>query len=307
MEDKNTNTNYQVPHGFSSDEDDVDENTNGFTNIETPGESPDEENETPTDENDGISFELETEDEESSFAESSEDKKEDEESIEAEEETVEELAEIPPQPIEESVEASLVGVQGQGEVQPLQDVSAGQANVIKKILDRITEEIDQIKKLLPGEAEAVGELTTSPDANVAEDADGSVVEGVFDGEGMVGSDGKRYDVPANYASKSKLVEGDILKLTVNPDGSFLFKQIGPSERNRVVGTLAYDPTQGRYLVTSEDKKWYILTASVTYFKGKPGDETVILVPKSAPSRWAAVENIISKREMGEKLITTNYD
>ena len=43
---------------------------------------------------------------------------------------------------------------------------------------------------------------------------GKIIEGVFDGQNMVGSDGKTYPVPANYASKSKLVQGDILKLTI---------------------------------------------------------------------------------------------
>ena len=61
----------------------------------------------------------------------------------------------------------------------------------------------------------------------AEDVAGKVIEGVFDGQGMVGPDGKSYPVPANYASKSKLIEGDILKLTIADDGGFIYKQIGP--------------------------------------------------------------------------------
>src|SRR3989338_10359289 len=56
---------------------------------------------------------------------------------------------------------------------------------------------------------------------------GKVIEGVFDGQNMIGPDAKQYPVPANYASKSKLVEGDVLKLTIAEDGSFIYKQIGP--------------------------------------------------------------------------------
>ena len=55
-----------------------------------------------------------------------------------------------------------------------------------------------------------------------EDVTGKVVEGVFDGQTMLGPDGKNYPIPANYASKSKLVEGDILKLTIADDGSFIY-------------------------------------------------------------------------------------
>ena len=121
-----------------------------------------------------------------------------------------------------------------------------------------------------------------------------VVEGVFDGEGMVGDDGKAYLVPPNYASKSKLVEGDMMKLTIGPRGNFIYKQIGPIDRQRVVGTLAYEQSTGHFLAIAAGRSWRVLKASVTYFKGEAGDEVVMLMPKTAPSKWAAVENVIKK-------------
>jgi hypothetical protein len=132
--------------------------------------------------------------------------------------------------------------------------------------------------------------------NIEEGGNGRIVEGVFDGENMVGPDGKQYSIPANYASKSKLVEGDILKLTIAPNGSFIYKQIGPIERNRLIGVLGKNESEEDYLVYVKDKKWKVLTASVTYFKGEIGDEVVILVTKDRPSKWAAIENIIKKKE-----------
>lgn len=123
---------------------------------------------------------------------------------------------------------------------------------------------------------------------------GRIIEGVFDGENMIGPDGKQYSVPANYASKSKLVEGDILKLTITSNGTFLYKQIGPIERVRVVGKLEQNPN-GNFFVIDDKKKWNVLTASVTYFKGGLGDEVIILVPKTGESKWAAVENIVRKK------------
>ena len=130
---------------------------------------------------------------------------------------------------------------------------------------------------------------------VLDDISGSrIIEGVFDGQGMVGSDGNAYAVPPNYASKSRLVEGDMLKLTIAADGSFRFKQIGPIERRRLVGKLAYDATSGLHVVLCGEQIYKVLTASVTFFHGEPGDEVVILVPKSTPSVWAAVENVVRK-------------
>lgn len=122
--------------------------------------------------------------------------------------------------------------------------------------------------------------------------EGRVLEGVFDGQNMVGSDGKFYPVPPNYASKSKLVEGDMLKLTITGKGTFIYKQIGPIERGRVVGELGFDQTIGEYYATEGVRRWSILKASVTYFKGEAGDEVVLLIPQGAPSKWAAVENIM---------------
>lgn len=120
------------------------------------------------------------------------------------------------------------------------------------------------------------------------------VEGVFDGESMIGADGERYDVPANYASKSKLVEGDLLKLTINNLGAFMYKQIKPIERSRKVGEIQQDDQNLQFYAVSEGKKWRLLTASVTYYKGDHGDEVVFLVPADGGSRWAAVENIVKK-------------
>ncbi len=121
---------------------------------------------------------------------------------------------------------------------------------------------------------------------------GQIVEGVFDGQNMVGPDGRVYTVPANYASKSKLVEGDIMKLTIKTDGTFIYKQIGPVERIRQKATLVRDENGAYRATTQNGKVSRLLTASVTYYRGEPGDQVIILKPQDMASRWAAVENIV---------------
>ena len=128
------------------------------------------------------------------------------------------------------------------------------------------------------------------------DEGGMIIEGIFNGQIMIGPDGKQYSVPANYASKSKLVEGDILKLTIDNNGAFIFKQISPVERQRLVGHLVKEQESGDFVVLAGDKIFKVLLASVTYFKGDEGDEVVILVPKDVDSQWAAIENIIKKNQ-----------
>lgn len=126
-----------------------------------------------------------------------------------------------------------------------------------------------------------------------EEVGSSIVEGTFDGQIMLGTDGKQYPVPANYASKSKLVEGDMLKLTITGTGTFLYKQIGPIERRHALGIVTQDENSNYYVV-SNGKPYRILLASITYFKAEPGDEVAIVVPASLESSWAAIENIIQK-------------
>lgn len=120
------------------------------------------------------------------------------------------------------------------------------------------------------------------------DVSGKVIEGVFDGQIMIGPDGKTYPVPANYASKSKLVEGDILKLTIADDGGFIYKQISPVPRKQIIGTLTQH--DGAYYVEASGREYRILLASVTYFRINIGDQVTIIVPEDNPdATWAAVE------------------
>ncbi len=125
-------------------------------------------------------------------------------------------------------------------------------------------------------------------AKLTDDILGKVIEGVFDGQNMVGSDAKTYPVPANYASKSKLVQGDILKLTIADDGAFLYKQIGPIPRKQLVGVLKLEA--GHYFVSVGSRDFRVLLASVTYFKAKPGDQVSVNVPEDdSAAEWAALE------------------
>jgi len=122
---------------------------------------------------------------------------------------------------------------------------------------------------------------------------GQIIQGAFDGQIMLGTDGKQYPVPANYASKSKLVEGDMLKLTITAEGSFVYKQIGPVERSRLIGIVNQD-ADGNFFVTSEGQPYKVLLASITYFKVDPGDEVTLVTPRDIDSDWGSIENVVNK-------------
>ncbi len=167
----------------------------------------------------------------------------------------------------------------------MSDVPEKQIKRLKTLIQEAETNIACAKELL---VSLVGEDPKVVEAAKEESA-GKVMEGVFDGQNMVGPDGKTYPVPANYASKSKLVQGDILKLSIADDGSFIYKQIGPIPRKQVIGGLVQK--EGHYFVEIGDHSYRVLLASVTYFKAKPGDQISVVIPEEEGEdiEWAAIE------------------
>jgi hypothetical protein len=160
--------------------------------------------------------------------------------------------------------------------------SFGRAKLLtlKSELERLENTILRIKQ-------TINEITT-PEMQ-QEEPEEKVLEGIFDGEFMV-VDNKKYPIPPNYASKSKLVEGDKMKLKILADGSFIYKQIEPVERKNLVGVLEEDDKG--YKVRVKDKTYRVLLASVTYYNAKQGDKLSIIVPENEKSEWAAVEGMV---------------
>ncbi len=159
---------------------------------------------------------------------------------------------------------------------------------LKRILNLISESETNLAAANELIFSVIGRNPVAENSEPHEDNTGKIIEGVFDGQNMVGSDGKTYPVPANYASKSKLVQGDILKLTIADDGAFLYKQIGPIARKQLVGTLKLE--NGHYFVEINDRRLRVLLASVTYFKAKSGDQVSVNLPEDdSTCEWAALE------------------
>lgn len=122
-----------------------------------------------------------------------------------------------------------------------------------------------------------------------------IIEWVFTWEEMLWSDWHRYPVPANYASKSKLVQWDKLKLTIEPSGKMLYKQIAPIERETKSWLLVKE--NSKFQVVSEWKTYNLLTAAVTHFKWEIWDDITILLPLWKQATYAAIEAIIPKQEL----------
>jgi len=168
-----------------------------------------------------------------------------------------------------------------------------QISQLKSMIYVMKDQLDSMLRVLNGgEARPTGVIDVGGSELLSTGE--QIIEGVFNGAKMVGPDGKEYAVPPNYASKSKMVEGDLLKLTITRNGQFIYKQTGPVERERRRGELVSDPVTDQWSVLADGRTYTILKASVTFYKGQAGDEVIFLVPKDAngSAAWGAVENII---------------
>jgi hypothetical protein len=169
----------------------------------------------------------------------------------------------------------------------MSDLPEKQVKRLRALLQEAETNLSAAKELLISVIGDDGHVMTPRTGQ--EDITGKVIEGVFDGQVMMGPDGKNYPVPANYASKSKLVEGDNMKLTIADDGGFVYKQIGPTARRQIIGTLVQH--DGAYYVEANGREYRILLASVTFFHLSINDQVTIIIPEDNPEAvWAAVES-----------------
>ena len=138
--------------------------------------------------------------------------------------------------------------------------------------------------------EAIGneDLKTYTEENI------QVVEWKFDGYFMIWADQKKYPVPLNYSSKTKLVPGDVLKLKILDNGQFVYKLINPVERKHIRATLSKTDDNKFTAVTDDGQTFFLNQAAVTFFKGRPGDELYILTNEKEDGWFAAIEAIIKK-------------
>jgi hypothetical protein len=169
-------------------------------------------------------------------------------------------------------------------VQELIDSAMSSLKTAGSLLKELTGVADTSRERLSSRASSMGGTYATSAVKV--------VEGVFDGQNMVDAAGQTYPIPANYASKSKLVEGDGMKLTITDEGKFIYKQIAPIDRKTIVGVLIQE--DGQFKVLAEGKAYRLIMASVTFYRAEVGDQVTIIIPKGIDAEWGAVEAVIPR-------------
>ncbi len=175
-------------------------------------------------------------------------------------------------------------------------------NSLKKAemeLKRVKATLSQLEAFDPSNPDSFAEfleknVNTAADLKSYSEEGVEVVEGIFDGYYLIAADQKKYPVPMNYSSKTKLIPGDVMKLKIQPDGKFIFKLINPAERIHIRAILS-KTDDNKFTANTEDGKVFFLNqAAVSFFAGAPGDELYIIINAKEEGHYAAIEAIIKK-------------
>lgn len=163
---------------------------------------------------------------------------------------------------------------------------------IKIILDQLVNfDPKDVKSLISKEW---NDMVSNTELSAYSEDGVEVIEWLFDGYFMVWADQKKYPVPMNYSSKTKLIPWDTLKLKVMPDGKFIYKLIKPADRKHLRAILSRTDDNKFTAVTDEGTVYFLNQAAVTFFKWTPGDELYIIINEKDKGSFAAIEAIIKK-------------
>lgn len=107
----------------------------------------------------------------------------------------------------------------------------------------------------------------------------NIIYGKLAEDGFRGDDGKTYPISANYVSKSRLLIGDTLKLTLD-DRGISYKQIELVPRRTVIAIVQVSADSEKYYaVTISGEAYEIPFASASFYKLRNGDEVVVIIPR----------------------------
>lgn len=125
------------------------------------------------------------------------------------------------------------------------------------------------------------------------------VEGYFDGQYLVSDDGRKTEVPGNYAAKSRLVYGDRLKVFVESEKQ-VFKQITKAERKKVEGVLG--KKEGRWYLLANEGTYRIADVAAEYNKAELNDKAYAYIPANNLNVPYAALDLVVKPSVGEKKV-----
>jgi len=156
-----------------------------------------------------------------------------------------------------------------------------QLNKLKKLVDAAERALDSAKDVMEAIMERK-DYKSMPG-----------VEGKYDGKYIIASDGSKHEVPSNYAAKSRLVYGDVLKI-IEEDGKKVFKQIEKVARKNLEGVVT--KKEGKWHVLTETGSHLLLDRAIEFNQVKLNDLIDVVLPESNLSAPFAAFNKVVKSE-----------
>jgi len=125
------------------------------------------------------------------------------------------------------------------------------------------------------------------------------VEGYFDGQYLISDDGRKTEVPGNYAAKSRLVYGDRLKVFVEA-GKQIFKQITKAERKKIEGILS--KKEGRWYLLAKEGTYRIADVAAEFNSAELNDKAYAYVPADNLNVPYAALDLVVKSSVLERKV-----
>lgn len=123
-------------------------------------------------------------------------------------------------------------------------------------------------------------------------------EGTFDGQYLVAPDGRKTEVPGNYAAKSRLVCGDVLKVFAD-NGRQVFKQIDKVERKKIEGVLT--KKEGKWYILADAGSYRILDVAAEFNQAQLNDKVSAFIPlNNLNSSFAALDKVYKENISRDK-------
>jgi protein involved in polysaccharide export with SLBB domain len=164
---------------------------------------------------------------------------------------------------------------------------------LRDLLQSAQVSINSAKKLISSHLSEEDDMPLSTEwLSTYTQGEDAVIEGVFTGESMLGSDGNIYPVPQNYASKSLLVQWSKLKAIIQPNGKIVYKIIGEIPYESKIGIVT--KTGEKYQITTDTKTYHVLLAAITFHHCSVGDTVSIRVPEWKDATYAVIEALVPK-------------
>ena len=155
-------------------------------------------------------------------------------------------------------------------------------------LSKVSSALNDIERSLRHARELLSQIEKESASPSFKDIPG--IEGVFDGIYMVTKDGKKFEVPSNYAAKSLLIVGDGLKM-IDREGRNFFKQISKVKRKLEEGMMV--KKDGKWHAITPSGSYRIVDSVIEYNKVSLNDKVLVQFPADNPSsEFAALSKVL---------------